>query len=170
MKKSTIKTYPPFFTYYLSQILEEDLLIALEHSFNSTEKFLHQIPTEKMEYKYAPEKWSVKRMLLHIMDAERIFCYRALSIARGEKGTMIGFDENEYALTSHEETYTNQELFAEYLMIRQHTIHLFKHFSPSVYSNIGIANGHPVELGAIGYAILGHEKHHFDFLKKRYLV
>ena len=109
-------------------------------------------------------------MILHLLDSERIFAYRALCIARGETISLPGFDENNYADNAYDTTYTVKEIIEHYLLIRKNSILLFQHFSPKVYKNIGNANGNDIELGAIGCAILGHELHHFKILAERYGV
>lgn len=169
MYKNQIKIYPEYFTYYLSLIEENDFLQALEDSCYSAEQFLTKIDDKKLEYAYAPGKWTIKKLLMHLMDSERIFAYRALCIARGEKANLPGFDENMYAAASTEDNLTGKEIIENYLLNRENSYRLFKSFSPEVYKNIGNANGYEIELGAIGYGILGHEKHHFNILKERYL-
>lgn len=170
MQRSQIKTYPPYFSYYISLVTEEDLLSALDNSLVQGESFLKSIPSEKFDFKYAPNKWSIGQLILHLMDAERIFAYRALCIARGEKNNLPGFDENDFAQASRAEIYQPSQLIDDYGLIRKNSIHLFKSFAPEVYSNIGSANGYEMELGAILCAILGHEKHHFNILKERYII
>lgn len=169
MKKSDVTLYPPYFSHYLSLVEEEDLMKALSKSLQQAESFLQSIPTDKFNYKYEPGKWCVTRLLLHVMDAERIFAYRALCIARGEKINLPGFDENAYAAASVPGMYQPQTIIEDYLLNRRNTIHLFQSFSPTVYPNTGSANGYPMQLGAILCAILGHEKHHFNILQERYL-
>lgn len=169
MKKNQITIYPGYFTHYLSLIEENELLPAMERSLPDAGQFLASIPEEKMEFAYAAEKWNIKKLLMHLIDSERIFAYRALCIARGEKTKLPGFDEHDYAAASVENHLTGKEIIAQYLLNRENTLLLFKSFSPHVYKNIGNASGFDIELGALGYGILGHEKHHFNILQERYL-
>ena len=168
MNKLNIGAYPAYFEHYLSITKEENVLEGLQNSLVHLPHFFDSISDEKLDFAYAPEKWTIKEMLLHIMDAERIFCYRALSIARGEKQAMIGFDENDYARNAHAERYHRASIQRDYLMVRKNTLALFESFDPEVYQNEGIANGKPVSLTAIGFAILGHEQHHMQVLRERY--
>lgn len=168
MNKSNIGVYPPYFEHYLSITKEENALVGLSNSLPNMTAYLNTLTAEQLDFAYAPGKWTIMELLLHLMDSERIFCYRALSIARGEKQAMIGFDENEYAANANAGRYQRDTIIRDYLLVRQNTIALFESFDPSVYSNAGIANGNPVSLTAIGFAILGHEQHHIQVLKERY--
>ena len=170
MNKSELKIYPAYFSYYISLVAEEDIIDGLQKSYDIASKKLNGINSELWDYRYDVNKWTVKNLILHLMDSERIFSYRALCISRGETISLPGFDENIYADNAYDAAYTISEIIEHYLLIRKNSILLFQHFSPKVYKNIGKANDHDIELGAIGCAILGHELHHFKILVERYGV
>ena len=134
-----------------------------------TEAFLNAIPKDKLEYRYAEGKWTVKEIIQHIIDTERIFAYRALRVARNDKTALPGFEENDYALTGNANARTLESLLAEYKAVRQATIALFNSFSDDMLKHIGTASNSPISARAIGFIIIGHEAHHCNVIKERYL-
>jgi enterochelin esterase-like enzyme/uncharacterized damage-inducible protein DinB len=118
---------------------------------------------------YAPEKWTIKQMLLHLIDAERIFCYRALRFARGDEQTLAGFDENEYAANSGANERTLSSLLAEYAANRAATLALVNSFIPEQLARKGTANGAAITVNALLYILPGHERHHLGIFRERYL-
>jgi uncharacterized damage-inducible protein DinB len=130
--------------------------------------FFKNIPEEKAPYRYAEGKWSVKEMLQHIIDTERIFGYRALSIARKDTTPLPGFDENTYANASKAGERSLAGLIEELKAVRTSTDLLLKSFTEDDLQQTGITNGHPNTVNAIGYIIFGHILHHKKILEERY--
>ena len=160
--------YNPYFDNYISLVEGENILDALENNLRTTEAFLKSIPEEKGDYRYAEEKWSVKQVIIHITDTERVFAYRALSIARGDNSPLPGYDENIWADNCAAEKRTLADVVEEFLSVRQSTVHLVKSFDDELLSRKGIANNNPSSVIALAFVIAGHELHHLNVLRERY--
>ncbi len=160
--------YAPYYGSYIALVKGNDVIDALEKSNVSTQAFLKTIPEAKGNFAYAEGKWSVKQVLLHLADSERVFTYRALSIGRGDTISLPGFDENIWADNSAPEKRTIADVAEEFSLARKNTIHLFKTFDKETLSRKGVANNNPVSVLALGFMIAGHEIHHMNVLKERY--
>lgn len=169
MSKPSPTNYPGYFQLYIDQVTETDFFTALENQSTSLEQFLQSITEEKSMFAYAEGKWTIKEMLLHMSDTERIFCYRALCFARGEKTNLPGFDENDYAANSDANSRTWESIVQEFLIVRKATEVLFKNFSEKALAGIGTANNNPATVASIGFILLGHFNHHKKILVERYL-
>ncbi len=161
--------YATFFEPYMSKVGEVDLLEELEISVHRLIKFVQNIPMDKFDYIYAEGKWTIKDILQHIIDAERIFSYRALRIARKDKTPLQGFDEDDYATIANGSKRTIIDLLTELAVVRQATLSLFKTFSEEDLMQIGIASNNPISVRAIGFIIIGHQNHHQQVFSERYL-
>lgn len=161
--------YANFFEPYMSKVGEVDLIEELEISVHRLIKFVQNIPMDKFDYVYAEGKWTIKDILQHIIDAERIFSYRALRIARRDKTPLPGFDEDDYALVANGSKRTIIDLLTELAVVRQATLSLFKTFSDDDLMQIGIASNNPISVRAIGFIIIGHQNHHQQIFNERYL-
>lgn len=161
-------TYPVYYSTYINAVPENDLILALQNNRKALDALILEL-MGKADYRYAEGKWTVKEVLLHIIDTERIFAYRALTFARGDKNVLPGYDENEYAKYYSADKRTLQQVYAELKVVRDATIHLFQSFDKEALLRSGIANGNPISVTALGYAIGGHANHHFKVIKERYL-
>ena len=161
--------YGAYYDTYISKVEQDDFLQALAEGKAATAAFFRSLPEEKWDHRYAPGKWSVKELLQHLIDAERVFSYRALRIARNDMTPLPGFDENEYAPASKAALRSPSSLLAEYEAVREATIHLFMHLDGEALSRIGTASNHPVSPLAAAFIIAGHELHHVGVIKERYL-
>ncbi|GAB4258072.1 MAG: DinB family protein [Saprospiraceae bacterium] len=161
--------YAPYYHTYISKVPGDDLLQALEQSMNETLSFFRAIPSGKWEHRYAPDKWTIKEVLQHLIDGERVFAYRALAIARGDKTSLPGFDENEYAANGNANQLSPEALLAEYESVRKATLSLFRNMSEDASRIIGTANNNPTSARALGFCIAGHEQHHREVVAERYL-
>ncbi len=130
---------------------------------------MDSIPVEKADYAYAEGKWTLKELLQHCIDTERIMVYRALCIARGEKQSLPGFDENSYAAASNANIRTWEGLVEEMQLVRKSTILMFDSFNEEQLQQRGSANNHPITCNALGFIIAGHFLHHERIVKERYL-
>jgi uncharacterized damage-inducible protein DinB len=162
--------YNPYFDNYISLVKGENILAALESNFKSTRDFLKSIPEEKADYAYAEGKWSLKQVIIHITDTERVFAYRALTIARGDNTPLPGYDENVWANNCAAEKRTIEDVVQEFLSVRQSTIHLIKSFDENIFLRKGIADNNPASVIALLFVIAGHELHHLNVLKERYTL
>lgn len=162
--------YMPYFETYISLVKGDAVLTELENNHKTTQEFLKSLKEEVGNLSYAPGKWSVKQVLLHLSDCERVFSYRALSIARKDTSALPGFNENIWAENCHPEKRTLNEIGKELSLVRQNTISLFKSFDLETFHNKGISNNNPITVLAIAYIIAGHEIHHLNVLKEKYLL
>lgn len=162
--------YNPYFDNYISLVKGENILAVLESNSKTTYHFLNSIPEEKGNYTYADGKWSLKQVIIHIADTERVFAYRALTIARGDNTPLPGYDENIWADNCAAEKRTLADVVEEFFSVRQSTIYLVKSFDEEMFSRKGTTNNNPASVVALLYVIAGHELHHLKVLKERYAL
>ena len=168
MSKPFPTTYAAYFQKYIDQVQDDDLLTGFTRQADPIKSLLYSIDEQKSTYAYAPGKWTLKDLLQHITDTERIFCYRALCFARNETFSLPGFDENSYAANTHANERTWQSLADEFLAVRTATELLFKSFSEEELSRIGSANNNTTSVVSIGFITLGHFYHHKKIIEERY--
>ena len=162
-------TMIPYYESYRHLLVETDILQALVNQQAITFHFVQSLTTLQGEIIYAPGKWSVKEVLGHMIDAERILSYRILCFLRGEKQSLPGFDENEYAKNSNYSTRKLENISEELKAIRASTIILIQNMDFELLDHIGKANVKEVSIRAIIYFILVHERHHLSIIKNKYL-
>ncbi len=155
---------------YIDLVPGENLQEALRAGQLTVSGMLSALSEEQWAYRYAPGKWSVKEMMLHIVDTERIFSFRALCFARGEEAMLPGFEQDDYAAASLADARSGESILEEYTAVRKATICLFGSFSPETALCSGEANNSRISVRALGYAIAGHEQHHLAVLRERYGV
>lgn len=143
---------------------------ALQVSKKLLADYLLNLTAQQSLYSYAPGKWTIKEVVQHLTDAERIFDYRALCIARGEKASLPGFDENKYAAASGADYRRWEHLVEEWIHLRDSTLHLFRSLNESQLQQVGVANGITLTPNAIGFITAGHTLHHLAVLQERYLI
>lgn len=161
--------YSEYYDYYISLNTTENIIANLENQLKNTTDFFKSIPVDKLEFQYEIGKWSPKDILQHLIDSERVFAYRALRFARFDSINLPGYEENDYADVANATSRTIEDLLEEYKIVKLASIHLFKSFSEKMLLNIGQANNAPVSVKAIGFIISGHEIHHINIIKERYL-
>ena len=170
MPKPNLQFEPQYFHRYINLVTINEIYDALKNDlFNSLER-IKSIPEDKLNYFYENDKFTVAELLQHIIDTERIFSYRALCFARGEKSHLPGFDENVYAKNSNANKKSKTDLLEEYESVRNATISLYKNFDETDLNKFGTSNNYLVSLNALGFIIVGHCIHHFLILQKRYNV
>jgi uncharacterized damage-inducible protein DinB len=160
---------PDFYKNYVSHVQDLNVLDALQSSGTQTIEMLKSVDEKMGEYRYAPGKWSIKELLNHMMDAERIFAYRALRFSRNDETPLSGFEENDYAPQANAHGRTLQQLITEMKNLRSTSIDLFASMTPDMLQRKGTANNKLVSVVNIGYIIAGHETHHRIVLAERYL-
>jgi uncharacterized damage-inducible protein DinB len=161
--------YAPYYGKYISLVSSGDITRSLETQLNDTLALLAGIDEATAVYRYAEGKWSIKELVGHIIDAERIFAYRALWFARNDKTPLPGFEQDDFMRFASFEQYPLTELAEEFKTVRQSTIQLFKHISPEAWDRAGVASDNPMSVRAVAWAIAGHELHHREILRSRYL-
>ncbi|MFV8369451.1 DinB family protein [Flavobacterium sp. LB2R40] len=164
-----INEYAAFYSPYIEALGEVQLMEELEISLHDFIRFVQNIPMDKFDYRYAESKWTIKDIIQHIIDTERIFAYRALRISRNDTTPLPGFDENHYAINTDANTRNIQELLTEFSAVRHATLYLFKSFSEEQFKRMGIASNASVSVRAIGFIMIGHQKHHQKIFEERYL-
>ncbi|MBN8576505.1 MAG: DinB family protein [Cyclobacteriaceae bacterium] len=164
-----LDTIPHFYKNYIKQVEETDLLQALRISGHRALELIHAIPESKIDFAYAAGKWTVREVFCHLIDAERIFAYRALRFARNDKTELAGWEENDYTPQANAAGRTMHKIAAEMAHVRSATIDLFESFTPEMLTRKGIANKNELSVMALGFVIAGHETHHSHILKDRYL-
>ncbi|ARS34316.1 DinB family protein [Pontibacter actiniarum] len=165
----TPEEHSGFLSNYVQQAKTDDLIEGLTASYVFITGMVQGLAEERLLFRYAPGKWSIKEMMVHIMDTERIFSYRALRFARQDKTELPGFDENAYIAPAKADARDINAIIAEYTSLRTATIELFKSFDEEALQQKGISGGIEVSVRALGYIILGHEVHHQKILRERYL-
>ncbi len=164
-----LESVPPFYKNYVKQIDEPDLLQALRISGHRMQELVHSIPVAKADFAYDHAKWTIRELLCHIIDAERIFTYRALRFARNDKTNLAGFEENDYAPQANASGRSLAKIASEMAHLRTSTIDLFESFTPEMLTRKGTANNNEMSVAVLGFVIAGHETHHRKILLERYL-
>jgi hypothetical protein len=161
--------YASYYATYINALDNVDLLEEFEISMHEFIKFVQDIPLGIHDYRYELGKWTIKDIILHLIDAERIFSYRALRIARADKTPLPGFEENNYVAAANANQRHLKGLLEEFAAVRHSTLLLFKSFSDEELARKGTASNVEVSARAIGFIILGHLKHHQRIFRERYL-
>lgn len=160
--------YAPHFDTYLKNVPEDDALAAIEAQSADTQKLLSGLDEARAAHRYADDKWSVKQVIGHLIDGERIFSYRALAISRGEQQSLPGWDENGYIATAGYDSWSIGDLVEEFALLRRANIVLFRNMPEEAWTRRGTANGREISVRALAGVIVGHERHHVRVLRERY--
>lgn len=164
-----LETIPHFYKNYVKHVEESDIIQALRISGHRTQELIHSIKPEKADFRYAEGKWSIREVLCHMIDAERIFAYRALRFARNDKTNLAGFEENDYAPQANASNRSLERIADEMVHLRAANMDMFEGFSQEMLTRKGKANNNELSVAALGFIIAGHEMHHVIVLKERYL-
>ncbi len=169
MARPTASEFPPYFSRYIAKVEADNVTAAVARYAASMNVFYTQIPEDKADYRYAEGKWTIKELLQHIIDAERIFAYRILRISRKDKTPLASFDEDSYALNSGANARTLSSLKEEFQAVRKTTDLLLLSLTEEQLAEQGIASDLPVTANAIGFILFGHLLHHKAVIEERYL-
>jgi len=169
MKNLQPSEFPEYYTSYINEVKCLDITEALEENLHDFLNFIENIPVEKHEFQYLPGKWTIKEIVLHIIDAERIFGYRALRFARFDATPLAGFEENDYVPISNANNRDMKSLLTEFVAVRKATISLFENFTEEMLLHKGIASNGEISVRALGFIISGHCLHHQNVIRERYL-
>ena len=162
-------SYPVYFNTYINLIPENEVIPALQNQEKYAAEVFGRISEEQSFYRYAEKKWTIKEILQHVIDGERIFAYRALFIARADTQVLHSFDENLYAANALANKRPWLELQEEFLTVRKSTLYLFNSFENETLSLMGQISDYQMSVGALGYTIAGHAAHHINIIRERYL-
>lgn len=161
--------HPDYFNTYLNRVPERDLISTLRTQINDTISLLGSLSDEQALFRYAESKWSIKEVVGHIADTERVMSYRALRVARGDRTPLPGFDENVFMKGSSFDRIPLREIIEDLVNVRQATVSLFQNLPQEAWLRKGIVNERETSARAFGYFIAGHELHHRAVLQERYL-
>jgi DinB family protein len=161
--------YPPYAEGYNSRVPSGDIVGTLSRQLEETLALIKSIPDARKDWRYAEGKWSVKELLGHVIDGERIFAYRALRFGRGDSTPLSGFEQDDYVRGGGFSERSLSDLAEEYEHVRRSTISLFANFDAEAWSRRGSANDSEVSVRALAFIIAGHERHHVEILRTRYL-
>jgi uncharacterized damage-inducible protein DinB len=164
-----IQTVPEYFHKYVELVKDLDLIDALRYAEEQVQQILAKIPEDKGTYQYADGKWTIKEVLNHIMDVERVFAYRALRFSRNDQTPLPPFEENDYAPQSNAHGRSIADLKEEMRRLRESTIDLFRSFTPEMLRREGTASNKKISVLNLGYITAGHDLHHVNILRERYL-
>ena len=162
--------YAPYYGKYISLVPGNDVLEALNRQITVTVDLLSGLNESAGNHRYAPGKWSIKQMLGHLADSERIFAYRALRISRGDRTPIEGFEQDDYVRNGPFENCPLAALVQEFMSVRRATVFLLEHLDEAAWMRTGSANGNEISARALAYIIAGHELHHRNELQQKYLA
>lgn len=160
---------PEYYHKYINLAIDDDLQTAFKNHQTAFIDFLKDIPKKKWNYRYAEGKWTIKEVVQHIIDAERVFTYRALCFARKDQTQLPGFDENIFAANAKADERSKKDLIKELKTVQQSSALLFNSFDDEQLEQSGVANNNPTYVKGIAYILLGHTLHHKKILEERYL-
>lgn len=158
-----------YYHKYINLVIEDDLQTAFKKHQTELISFLKEIPKKKWSHRYAKDKWSIKEVVQHIIDAERVFTYRALCFARKDQTQLPSFDENIFAANSKADERSKKDLIKELKTVQESSALLFNSFDEEQLEQPGVASGKPTYVKGIAYILLGHALHHKKILEERYL-
>lgn len=161
--------YAPFYEGYVSLVPDGDVLETLRRQSDELSALLAGIAEERAAYAYAPGKWSIKQVVGHVIDGERVFSYRAMAVARGERQPLPGMDQDEYMAGADFDARTLADLAEEFAHLRRANVLMLRGLSEDAWSRRGVASGAEVTVRALAYIIAGHAAHHLQVLRTRYL-
>ncbi|TDP02940.1 DinB family protein [Flavobacterium sp. 245] len=161
--------YSGGFATYIREAGNVNLIEELEISLHNFIRFVQDIPMDKFDYRYAEGKWTIKDIIQHIIDCERIFAYRALRFSRNDKTALPSFEEDDYANNTDSNKRSIQELLTEFSALRHSTLLFYKSLSEEQLKRIGTASNNQISVRALGFVVIGHQKHHQKVFEERYL-
>lgn len=170
MSNVDLSRVPEYYHRYINLAIHDDLQTAFEKHQTELVSFLKDIPKKKWNYRYAEGKWSIKEVVQHIIDAERVFAYRALCFARKDQTPLPSFDENIFAANSKADERSKKDLIKELKTVQESSAQMFNSFDKEQLEQPGVASGKPTYVKGIAYIVLGHVLHHKKILEERYLA
>jgi len=170
MSRPEKNEYAEFYANYVSLVKETDIVSALQNQAGELRELFAGISVEQENFRYATSKWSVKELLGHLTDGERVFSYRALRISRGDQTPLMGFEENDYVANSNFGNSNFADLVEEFSLLRHSNVLLFKNLTEEAWLRTGTASDATVSVRALAFIMVGHVRHHTNILRERYLV
>jgi len=162
--------YAPYYSRYISLVAGADVLGVFQKQIEESKRTYSALTEQQGNFRYAPGKWTIKQVLGHVTDTERIFSYRAMRIARGDRTPIEGYEQDDYVRNGPFEHCALTDLIEEFRAVRDATLRLFKNLDETAWNRRGIANNNEVSVRAVAYTLAGHELHHLRVLKEKYLT
>ncbi len=160
--------YNSYYQYYIEKSYTDNLIEGFNKSQEEFISFIKEIPEEKLSYAYENGKWTIAEVLLHIIDTERIFGYRALRFSRNDQMPIEGFEQDDYVINSNASDFSKDDLLENYLAVRNHSKIMFKSFTNEMLLRKGTASNSPMSTRAAGYIMIGHQQHHIEVINNKY--
>lgn len=160
--------FPPFYADYIARVPETDILAALRDQPRELKRIADSVGPDKERFRYAPDKWSVREIFGHLVDAERFFGHRAFCISRSDPNPLPGFDENSYVARSSYDARPLAELVKDFTLLREANSRHLENLEASAWPREGVANNAQITVRALAYIMTGHARHHLAVLKERY--
>ena len=170
MNRPDLEKVPTFYRGYVEKVPEGDLMSLMIESRDKVLDVIQGIPEEKGAFAYAEGKWTIKELISHLSDSERVFAYRALRFGRADHTDLAGFEQDDYVQQSRANHLPMVELSREFTNIRNATIDLYNAFDEKALARFGSANGFRIDVNTLGYIIIGHTTHHLKVLEELYLA
>jgi hypothetical protein len=170
MQRPTETEYATFYGGYVALVPEADIVGVLDAQVDEIRRRLAPVPAEGESYRYAEGKWSIRQVLGHLVDAERVFGYRAFCFSRGESAALPSFDENQYVAGARSDSIPLRELVQELALVRQANLVVLRRLDAREWAQVGTASGKPVSVRALAWIMAGHPRHHLNILRERYGV
>jgi hypothetical protein len=170
MMISRPKEITSWLKHYIGEVPDESLIDGLKRQTQASLEFFSSLTDEQLDHRYAEGKWSIREILVHLIDSERVFSYRALRFSRRDATELPGYDENWYIPNSNAAERSAKSLIEEYIVVRTATVALFSNLTDDMLDFVGTANGGRMSARELGFATLGHEMHHIRIIRERYLI
>jgi hypothetical protein len=170
MQRPLETEYAPSFQGYVAHVTEDEILPVLRSQIDELDLLFDRVTPERETYRYAEGKWSIREVVGHLIDGERVFGYRALCVARGETQNLPGFDENEYMLAAPYDRIELEDLLREFRLVRLSNIAMLRNFDEAAWTRTGTANGALISVRALAFIMAGHVRHHMGVLRDRYQI
>src|SRR5437016_4975071 len=170
MNRPTETEYAPYYQGYIAHVTEDEILPVLRSQLDELDVLLGRVAPEHETYAYAEGKWSIREIVGHLIDTERVFGYRAFCIARGERQNLPGFDQNDYMLTAPYDQIDLEDLLSELRLVRLSNIAMLRNLDDEAWLRTGMANDSPVSVRALAFIMAGHVRHHLGGLSQRYPI
>jgi hypothetical protein len=170
MSRPQESEYAPYYQSYVGHVTEDEILPAMRSQVDALDLLLDRVTPERETYAYAEGKWSVREIIGHLIDGERVFGYRALCIARGETQDLPGFDEKAYMPNAPYASIDLEDLLSEFRLVRLSNIAMLRNLDEAAWTRMGMANGAPVSVRALAFIMVGHVRHHMGVLREQYQI
>ncbi|MEK6301581.1 MAG: DinB family protein [Acidobacteriota bacterium] len=161
--------YAEYYHKYISRVADGNIITVLGSQIDNTVALLHGLSEAQAGFRYAPEKWSVKEVVGHLIDSERVFGYRAMRFARNDQTPLSGFEQNDYVEAAAFDDQGLNDLASEFEHVRRANLHMLRGLNSEAWERRGDANGNAVSVRALAYIIAGHELHHVGIIRTKYL-